>query len=184
MAGHYGTRVDWHDRDWLDAIIRPLVVEEGNRLKIPQLTEKVMQALSNIRKNPDEEATDRLPRIEDGAVFDLVYNRVALEVARQAPLMIVVGKKTRRNVALKSYQGVRRTQQRQYEQIRFLAMTKEEYETWRKQEVAAIKVQSGKMAIIQAIDALWQDHPDAPTIHALMLVAGIDLTGGRIQLIG
>lgn len=184
MAGHYGTRVDWHDRDWLDAIIRPLVAEEGNRLKIPQLTEKIMEALGEVRANPDEEAADRLPRIEGGAMFDLVYNRVALEVGRQTPLMITVGKVSRRNVALKPYQGVRRAQERQYEQIRFLAMTKAEYETWRRQEVAAIKVQSGKMQIIQAIDALWLEFPDAPTIHDLLATAGIDLGTGRIQLAG
>jgi len=184
MAGHYGTRVDWHDRDWLDNIVRPIVAAEGNRLKIPQITQKVMDALGGIRAEPDEEAQDRLPRIEDGAVFDLVYNRVALAIGRQSPLLIAVGKATRRSVALNPYQGIRHSTERQFEQIRFLTMTRAEYETWRKQEVAAIKAQSGKMQIIQAIDALWLEHPEAATVRDVLALAGIDFDGERIQLAG
>ena len=63
-------------------------------------------------------------------------------------------------------------------------MTRDEYGVWRKQEIAAIRAQSAKMQIIQAIDELWQEYPDAPTIRDLFIAAGLDADAPRIQLAG
>jgi len=186
MAGHRQTRVQWDDRDRLDAIIRPIIAELGGRTKLTMLTAKVAEALSQEEHGAhdagDGEKIDWLMRLRDGALLDFLYNRVGLELSKQAPLTLTVGKTNKRDVALKPYQGVRNATDGTYDQLAFFGMTRAEYAAWRKQEIATIRAQSGKMQVIQVLDALWEAHPDAPTIRDLLLAAGIDLDGPRIQL--
>ena len=63
-------------------------------------------------------------------------------------------------------------------------MMRADYDAWRKQEIAMIRAQSGKVQVIQALDALWEAYPDAATIRDLFLAAGIDMDAARIQLAG
>jgi hypothetical protein len=186
MAGHRQTRVQWDDRDKLDGIIRPVVAEMGGRAKLTTLMVKVAEALSEVEQNAhdegDGETIDWVTRLRDGALQDFLYNRVGLEVSKQAPLTLIVGKTSKRDVALKPYQGVRNATDGTYDQLAFFGMTHAEYDVWRKQEIATIRAQSGKMQVIQVLDELWRAHPDAPTIRDLLLAAGIDLDGPRIQL--
>lgn len=184
MAGHHGTRVKWNDRDRLDSLIRPIVAAMGMRGNIPLLAGRVASALAECEVDSDEDTEEWLQRVRDGALLDFLYNRVALEVARQKPITVTVGKSKKRDVSLRPYQGVRMAQEREFQQISFLDMTKAEYTTWRKQELAAIKAQSGKVQVIQALDVLWDEYPDAGTVRALMEAAGINLGGPRIQLVG
>ncbi len=186
MAGHRQTRVQWDDRDKLDALIRPLVAALGGRTKLTTLTATVADSLAKIEQGAaadgDDDTLDWVTRLRDGALLDFLYNRVGLEVSKQAPLTLVVGKGSKRDVALKPYQGVRNAIDGTYDQLAFFGMTRAEYAAWRKQEIATIRAQSGKMQVIQVLDALWEAHPDAPTIRDLLLAAGIDLDGPRIQL--
>ncbi len=186
MAGHRQTRVQWDDRDRLDEIIRPLVAALVGRTKLTMLTAKVAEALSqeehDAENAEDTETIDWLTRLRDGALLDFLYNRVGLELSKQAPLTLTVGKASKRDVAIKPYQGVRNASDGTYDQLAFFAMTRAEYDTWRRQEIAAIRAQSGKMQVIQALDALWEVYPDAATIRDLFLAAGIDMDAARIQL--
>lgn len=184
MAGHHGTKVQWGDRDRLDEIIRPIVAEMGARVKLPHLAQKIAEVLADMGRDADEDTAAWLARVQGGALLDFLYNRAALEVGRQLPLLLVVGKSRRRDVVLKPYQGVRLAEDRQYQQISFLAMTRIEYDSWRKQEIAAINAQSKKVQVIQALDPLWERHPDAETVGELLQAAGINPAGARIQLGG
>lgn len=188
MVGHRQTRVQWDDRDRLDGIIRPIVAEMGGRVRLTTLTRTVADALADAEQGAhdagDGEAVDWAGRLRAGALLDFLYNRVALEVSKQAPLVLGVGKSHRRDVTLKPYQGVRNATDGTYDQLAFLTMTHDEYAAWRKQEIAAIRAQSAKMQIIQALDELWQEHPDAPTIRDLFTAAGLDADAPRIQLAG
>jgi hypothetical protein len=173
MAGKKSA-VDWGDRDQLRAVLRAVIAEAGDRCSLGELTQGVLDRLEAMNGAAEE----WVGRMQRGALADFLYNQLDLEMKRQKVVFALP--KSGRNVTLNPRQGIRVVGEERYQQVLILAMTKPEYLAWRAREIAEIRVHSDRMQVIRAIDAFWDEYPDAADLGDLFRLAGMD--SSRLRL--
>ncbi len=159
------------DRSRLIEMLRPFADNAAERCNLAQLAGVAMGEIeAQIRDSGDPDDHEWLDRTALAALVDRAS--AELDLMMKATSIEVTLPFMKHPISINPRQGVRLKGMKEYQQIRLLSFTWDEYEAWREDWLARFERTGEIRAIISLIDQVRLTNPNVANIGAALAIGG------------